>query len=398
MLRTKRIKLVIFETHPVQYRTPVYARLEQLCSGSFHVVYASDFSVRGGQDPGFGQSISWDNNLLAGYPFTVLRKDLVKSPSSWADLDGRGVGELLRILNPQAILIHSLRYRFDHSVYLKALMLRIPIWLRCETQDNAFTRNWAKSALRSSCYRLIYGGIQQAFPIGKLNRKHLLNHGFTTHKLRFNSHYCTPDRVGILSHEDLVSARHRIRDLLGVSPQHLVVSFFGKLIPKKNPLLLYECLPFFKDITTTSLSLLFVGNGVLRPQLEYEADKANKRYGLQSFFSGFINQVDLVEWYLASDIVVLPSRRQGETWGLVANEALQAGCAVVVSDAVGCAADFSCLERFRIIPEGSAEALALSLVDLSGFQRSFTWAQADLCNYSVEAAAQSLATAISELP
>jgi len=30
--------------------------------------------------------------------------------------------------------------------------------------------------------------------------------------------------------------------------------------------------------------------------------------------------------------MVLPSRRAGETWGLVVNEALQAGCAVIVSE------------------------------------------------------------------
>jgi hypothetical protein len=45
--------LLIVETHPVQYRSPIYARLQELSPGSVHVVYASDFSVRGGQDPGF---------------------------------------------------------------------------------------------------------------------------------------------------------------------------------------------------------------------------------------------------------------------------------------------------------------------------------------------------------
>jgi len=49
--------LLIIETHPVQYRSPIYARLQELCPGSVHVVYASDFSVRGGQDPGFAQAV-----------------------------------------------------------------------------------------------------------------------------------------------------------------------------------------------------------------------------------------------------------------------------------------------------------------------------------------------------
>lgn len=72
--------LLVVETHPVQYRAPVYARIEQISPGSIHVAYASDYSVRGGLDQEFGQSISWDTDLLAGYPSTVMRTDLTQLP------------------------------------------------------------------------------------------------------------------------------------------------------------------------------------------------------------------------------------------------------------------------------------------------------------------------------
>ena len=102
----------------------------------------------------------------------------------------------------------------------------------------------------------------------------------------------------------------------------------------------------------------------------------------------------MLDWYLAADVVVLPSRRAGETWGLVANEAMQAGCAVVVTEAVGCAADFGRWQRFRTIPVGSASHLASALEDLSSYPRSFTWASAGLQSYSINAAAQAFADAI----
>ena len=49
--------------------------------------------------------------------------------------------------------------------------------------------------------------------------------------------------------------------------------------------------------------------------------------------------------------LVFPST-QGETWGLVVNEALQFGLAVMASDHPGCVADL--LGSERVIPSGSA--------------------------------------------
>ena len=389
--------LLIFESHPIQYRTPVYARLAQLRPRAVHVCFASDFSVRGGNDPGFGTNVAWDSDLLAGYSFTVLRSDLTQAPTSWGALDGRGVAALINRLKPRAILLNSLNYRFDYIAYLSALVRGIPVWIRCETQDQAYSRSRLKSALRSVYYRLIYKGIQRAFPIGQLNREHWLAHGFRPGQVRTPAHYCTVDRVSPLSELDRLSRRSLIRAQLGIAEHDLLVTFFGKFIPKKDPLLLFSCLPFLPASLRQQIKLLFVGSGTLQQQLERAALIAKKNHQVESFFPGFINQSALVNWYLAADVVVLPSRQAGETWGLVANEALQAGCGVVVSEAVGCAADFGCWERFRTIPVGSAEGLANALQDLATYPRQFNWAADALNLYSIEAAAQALALAIDDL-
>jgi hypothetical protein len=45
--------LFIFETHPVQYRAPVYRELQKLKPDSFRIFYATDCSVRGHLDRDF---------------------------------------------------------------------------------------------------------------------------------------------------------------------------------------------------------------------------------------------------------------------------------------------------------------------------------------------------------
>jgi glycosyltransferase involved in cell wall biosynthesis len=388
--------LLIVETHPVQYRAPVYARLHELCPGSVHVVYASDYSVRGGRDPGFAQAITWDTDLLAGYPSTVLRSDLAVAPSGWNSLDGRGLQELIQSLRPSVILLSSLNYRFDAAAYAIALLKAIPVWIRCETQDDAFERSWLKSMLRLIYYRGLYSGITKAFPIGRLNRDHWLRHGLRPRQLH-DMHYCTPDPVALLSSEERAKRRQALRQELGLPADQLLVAFFGKLIPKKDPTLLLHAPSYLPASLTQRLRLLYVGSGELQDSLQAEAIALQMHYGIRTHFAGFVNQTALIDWYLAADVVVLPSRRSGETWGLVANEALQAGCGVVVSEAVGCAADFGNWERFRTIPVGSAPHLALAITELATYQRSFDWAAEGMKSYSIEAAAQSLSAAIAEL-
>jgi glycosyltransferase involved in cell wall biosynthesis len=388
--------LLIVETHPVQYRSPIYSRLHELCPGQIHVVYGSDFSLRGGLDPGFSRPVAWDTDLLAGYPSTVLDETLRQAPNGWRGLKGRGLPALIRRHQPKAILLNSLNYLYDYTAYVSARLAGIPVWMRCETQDEAFPRSSFKTFLRSAYYRLLYTGIDKAFVIGALNRRHWLRHGLRPDQL-LAAYYCTPDRAGGLNVLQREQKRQSLRMNLGIGADQCVVAFFGKLISKKDPNLLLQSLPFLSPSLREHLALLFVGSGDLQEDLEIQASHLQDRLGVPSFFPGFINQRALVDWYLAADVVVLPSRRAGETWGLVVNEALQAGCAVVVSEAVGCSADFGSLERFRTIPVGAADHLAQALMDLACIPRSFDWAQVPLKLYSIEAAAQSLAGAMAQL-
>ena len=74
-----------------------------------------------------------------------------------------------------------------------------------------------------------------------------------------------------------------------------------------------------------------------------------------------MNQSGLSEIYHASDLMVLPSR-QGETWGLVVNEALLHGLPVVVSEGVGSAPDLvRTSECGAIFETGKVESLAEGL-------------------------------------
>jgi glycosyltransferase involved in cell wall biosynthesis len=379
-------RLLVFETHPVQYRAPIYAHLNKLCPGSVHVAYASDFSIAASYDPEFACKIAWDTDLLSGYDYTFLSRNKLSPPIGFRGLSGSGVFQLIRTIRPHVILLTSLRYEYDFAAYFSAIALRIPIWLRIETQDQAFKRTYLKSILRSAYYHLIYSRMHRAFPIGSLNAAHLLSHGFDSSKLSY-AYYSTPNRVEHISLSECLSRRHSLRSALKVPENHVLIAFFGKLIPKKNPEILLDALQYLnKDLSR--ISILYVGTGVLAGRLASTADAIYKKYSVNVHFAGFVNQSSLADYYLATDIAVLPSNFSGETWGLVVNEALQAGCSVIVSDAVGCLADFSALPQVKSFSVGSSTGLAQSILDLIDVPRDFYWAKLYLSDYTQHANAR----------
>ncbi len=384
--------LGIFETHPVQYRAPVYRELERLATpGSFHVFYATDTSLCGNRDEGFGMTVAWDEPLLDGYPNSVIfpgQNRQVHPVASFLES-----GRIMERHRLSEVLLTDFRTSLGLPVLLQAKIKGLPVWIRQETQDEAFVRSCLKSMSRHLCYRALYSQVDHAFAIGELNRSHLLRHGISKEKISM-ARYCTTDRFTQRSPDDIVRLGQEKRASLGINPEELVIGFFGKLISKKNPLLLLEAVQILNQSTERPLRILFVGSGELESTLRSAASRLESQ-GVRTLFTGFVNQSSIAEYYAATDILALPSRRMGETWGLVVNEALQAGCSVVMSDAVGCRVEFSHLPHCRIFRNENAGDLAAALSFLAGYPpHDRTWARAFMDCYSTQSSAKALAAQI----
>src|SRR6476646_11232472 len=97
--------LVVIETHPVQYRAPVYRAVQQMYGIPVDVVYASDFSVAGYHDLEFGTSFAWDVNLVTENEVTFLSRVAEGGARSVDEISSRGLGAALDRLNGKAVLL-----------------------------------------------------------------------------------------------------------------------------------------------------------------------------------------------------------------------------------------------------------------------------------------------------
>lgn len=387
-------KILVFDSHPVQYRVPIFKELSKCDGINLHVVYATDCSVKGYIDTQFGTKVAWDGDMLEGYNHSILHSEKGTPLSGWSSLTGKGVKQKIIEIKPDYILLTGLNYRYDIVAYLYSRLNNIPLWLRCETQDYVTVRSPLKSLVRSFIYRNIYKGINKFLYIGELNKEHYLKHGVSIDQLQ-PVKYTTSNHFDDFTNAEKFAIRKKKMEEYGLDREKIVIAFSGKLIPKKNPDLLLDSVSYLPIEIKKKINFLFIGSGELENKLKIKADELKKDFGIKTVFTGFVNQSQMPSNYLAANIIVLPSRKQGETWGLVANEGLQAGASIIVSDSVGSHKDFEKLERFKVSKTENAKDLAEKIVELVDYNIDFDWAKEGLESYTINANVKSIISLIS---
>jgi glycosyltransferase involved in cell wall biosynthesis len=384
--------LVVIETHPIQYRAPVYRDLESRLGIPVTVVYASDFSVVGYRDKEFGTSFRWDGDLLEGYGSRFLSTVAQGGARGLDAISAHGLRAALREVAPPVVLLTGHSPAFHRRAFFEARRLRCPLILRADSTDQARERGALLKLVRDTSLQLMYRSCSRLLCIGKLAYDHFRRLGVAEDKLVF-SPCCVDTAAFDLSAEARARLRAATRERLEVRDAEHVILFSGKLSERKGPDLLLRAVGSLPPEIRGRLTVAFLGSGELQGALE---QLAGRELRVATRFLGFQNQTQLSPYYHAADLLVLPSLHS-ETWGLVVNEALHHGVPCVVSEAVGCAPDL--VEpgvTGEIAATGSAESLAAGIaraLPLVGRAEIREQCRDKVSGYTVQKAAQGIAEA-----
>lgn len=326
--------LAVIETHPIQYRAPVYRALANQLQVPLTVIYGSDFSVTGYQDQEFGKTFSWDVDLLSGYASRFLSKVNHGGAQTFFNVSSQGLAANLQEIKPQALLITGYNHRLYRSAFYQAWRLGLPILFRAETTDTAIQRNFFRTLVRDIGLARFYRRCTQVLYIGENSKRHFQRFGLPESKMVF-SPYCVDTQVFQLHEASRQALRQQVRRDLNIADNQVVLIFSGKLSYRKGVDLILAAIQRLPLETQAKLVVLFLGSGDLQPQL---TSQAQAMVSTRVHFLDFQNQTALSPYYHGADLLILPSR-YSETWGLVVNEALHHGLPCLVSDAVGCAPD-----------------------------------------------------------
>ncbi|GGH15210.1 glycosyltransferase family 4 protein [Mucilaginibacter phyllosphaerae] len=317
-------KLAIIVTHPIQYYAPVFKLLAQTVE--LMVFYTWGEASLNKHDPGFGKTIQWDINLLDGYCYTWVINTAADAGSHHSKgIINPGLISQIELWGPDTLLVYGWWYH-SHLKVLRYFKNKVPVLFRGDS-TLLDEKPGVKNILKCFYLRWVYSHVDYALYTGTNNKAYFKKYGLKHQQMVFAPHAVDNNRYAISHHK----AVEKIRQDLNLAGDDILILFAGKFEAKKDPMLLLQA---FINLNLQGAHLLFVGNGVLEPELK----KAGTRHS-NIHFMNFVNQSAMPAIYQASDIFCLPSKGPGETWGLAINEAMACGKAVLVSDKTGCAAD-----------------------------------------------------------
>ncbi|MEI6045399.1 MAG: glycosyltransferase [Chloroflexota bacterium] len=155
------------------------------------------------------------------------------------------------------------------------------------------------------------------------------------------------------------AAVNRIRERYATGQVKTLLLFTGRLRYYKGLQFLLEALP---QVNPTA-RLLVIGIGPMEQALKEQAEQL--QLGQRVIFLGEIPDAELVNYYAASDIFILPSCERSEAFGIVQLEAMAAG-KPVISTELGTGTSYVNLdgETGLVVPPSNPSALAQAINEL----------------------------------
>jgi glycosyltransferase involved in cell wall biosynthesis len=385
-------RLAILATHPIQYQAPWFRALAEHTEIDLEVLYCHRATPQEQASAGFNVEFDWDVSLLDGYPHRFLR-NVARKPSlnGFAGLDTPEIASIVKAEHFDAMIVNGWNYKSAWQAMRACWRTKTPVMVRGDSHLRT-ERSLLKKAAKLPLYRWFIPKVNACCAVGTWSRDYFLHYG------------ARPDRIFIVPHvvdvdffrkeaERLRSQKNELRRQWQLDEAATVFLFAGKFIEKKRPL------DFIRAIASANnngkrIMGLMVGDGPLRQACE----DAVKTTNAPIRFAGFLNQSKMPMAYAVADALVLPSDG-GETWGLVANEAMASGKPCLVSDRVGCGPDL-------IVPGETGDVFPLGdIVALSSLLGSYAERRSDLkemgakaeqesSRYSIGAAVEGLMDAI----
>jgi glycosyltransferase involved in cell wall biosynthesis len=349
------MRLAILSTHPIQYHAGWFRALAIRSGLDLEILYCHEATPKEQADAGFGVEFDWDVSLFDGYSYRFLN-NVARVPrvSGFRGLDTPEIKEIIARERFDAVMVNGWHYKSAWQTIWACWQTHTPVMVRSDSHLQT-ERSPAKRAVKWPFYRWFIPRIDGCLAAGQWSRDYFLHYG------------ASADRVFIVPHvvdtayfrrqaEELKGQRDVLRTRWGLDAATRVFLFAGKFTSIKRP---HDFVRAVGDAARTGSPVagLMAGDGPERFSCEAFV-RSNK---IPISFTGFLNQSEIAQAYIAADVLVLPS--ETETWGLVANEAMACGVPCFVSDAVGCGPDLIVEgETGHIFRKGDTAALTSLMV------------------------------------
>jgi glycosyltransferase involved in cell wall biosynthesis len=337
----KTVRLAYVVSHPIQYQEPLLRRLAREPGFDLTVYYSSDFSTRSYRDRGFGREVHWEIPLLQGYKYKILPR--IPGTKNIYSAKPPSLGYLRQFLGGRYDVVWVHGYATVNSLHalMAARFTGAKTLVRTDSTLMDRERPAGKRALRQMFFAGLRWLVDGVLAVGTHNADYW-RATLGPDVCLWTMPYAVDNEYFASRAQSATASREELRAELGLQPGRPVILFAAKLTQRKRcvdlleayALLTKEWLGGSRAYLQFLPYLLIVGDGAEGESLKRRAAEISSR---DIVFAGFRSQAEIPRFYDLCDVFCLPSMH--EPWGLAVNEAMACGCAVIVSDEVGCQPD-----------------------------------------------------------
>ncbi|HMN91064.1 MAG TPA: glycosyltransferase family 4 protein [Saprospiraceae bacterium] len=308
-------KVAIISRLPAPYFEPLFQKIEDFWQNKLIVLYECRGRVGtawGIEKTGFEGKYTYKKVYFEDTPQEGLNK-------LWYSL--RGVFWGIKQLNkhkPDIVIIHGYFFPLSWAALMWCVVERIPYSLRSDSNGFINSSSGIKAIIKMWFLKKLTRGASSFLYIGTANKAYWQKYGATDSQL-IEAKYAVDDRIFF------PTATPRTID-------RTVFLFVGRLIPRKNVLLLLEAFKQMQD-SWDKMELIIAGTGPQESQVQLFIEQ-NPEMPIR--FLGRVSPADMPSLYQNADILVCPYER--EPWGLTINEAMSCGLAIIAATNGTCGA------------------------------------------------------------
>ena len=354
----KQYKIAIVAPTAFYYHAPLYRLLSDNPEIDLTVFYCSNETTREEtpEEKYKTKGSINEKDLLSGYKCVFL-----KNFSPWSSyliwpggLVNFGIWKEIKKGKYDAVILQAWTDLTWYLAFWACLKFRTPVLFMTDTNLWKPTQvKWKEKVKKILLGKILFKSATGFLAAGKANQQLYKHYGVPQEKI------VTMPFVWGYEHflseaEKLKSKRENIRALLDIKKDDFVLLYVGRLSEEKN---ISDLLDSYDIIDCKNKRLFIVGDGPLYSQLLSHIKEKNIK-GVN--ITGFRSFEKTSEFYVAADVLVLPSRH--EQWAKVVAEAMCFGLPIIASDKVG-----NVLDLIRdgyngfIFPAGNIEKLSESI-------------------------------------
>lgn len=323
MIQKKKVAVVI--SHPIQHFCPQYASWAKHGEIELKVFFGSALGYKKYYDENFKKEVSWDNLKLDEFNHVFLNGDQVLQSN--AHLDAGNLENELDTFKPDFVIIYGYFQKLQRRAKTWASKNRIKIGYISDSERRQ-KLSWLRETFKFLLIYKYFKSIDFFLTVGDANESYY-KYYFVPQEKFLRMHF--PIDISlydeVYSHREVI--RKKLRLMYRVEDDEIVLITVGKLQTFKAQDHIVKAVLDLKRIGP-KIHIIILGSGELGHILMEYQSKMERH---QIHLVGFVNSVELPDFYAASDIYIHPSKKDRHS--LSVSEAIYMGLPVLISNRCG---------------------------------------------------------------